>query len=122
MVKNEILNIARKYATAVYDKYSPLQMVLFGSCAKGKNTEHSDIDIAVIFQDYPDFFDMQMNLMRIRRNIDLRIEPHPFKLEDYNHNNPFAHEVLQHGIELNIHQQTKNADMVAENPAPYATK
>lgn len=122
MVKNEILNIADKYATAVSRKYNPLKVFLFGSCAKGNNDDSSDIDIAVVFQDYSDYFGMQMNLMRERRDIDVRIEPHPFKLEDFNHNDPLAYEVIKHGIEINISQQPANADMVAETKEPYSAK
>ena len=121
MVKNEVLNIVDEYAIAVSSKYNPLKVFLFGSCAKGNDNEHSDIDIAVVFQDYTDYFEMQMNLMRIRRDIDLRIEPHPFKLEDFNHDDPFAHEVLQHGIEIKVTQPAV-ADMVAEPQEPYTTK
>ncbi|MDO5522574.1 MAG: nucleotidyltransferase domain-containing protein [Bacteroidia bacterium] len=122
MVKSKILNIVDKYATAVSHKYSPLKVFLFGSCAKGMDDEHSDIDIAVVFEDFPDYFEMQMNLMRIRRDIDIRIEPHPFKFEDFNHDDPVAHEVLQHGIEINISQPPAIADMVAEVQEHYTTK
>lgn len=122
MVKDEILSIAGKYATAISNEYNPLKVILFGSCAKGTDSEHSDIDIAVVFQDYPDNFDMQMNLMRLRRNIELRIEPHPFRLEDFNHDNPLASEVIKNGIEIDINQQTKQVEMVAESQEPYTTK
>jgi uncharacterized protein len=38
--------------------------------------------------------------MKIRRDIDLRIEPHAFLKKDFNENNPLAHEILKYGIPL----------------------
>ena len=35
-----------------------------------------------------DFFSIQMQLMRLRRTIDLRIEPHPIWEGDFNIQNP----------------------------------
>jgi hypothetical protein len=41
-----------------------------------------------------------MKLLRLRRKIDLRIEPHPIKDADFSSLNPFAIEIMQSGIEL----------------------
>jgi len=40
--------------------------------------------------------------MRLRRKIDLRIEPHPIKEQDFNVVNPFAFEIEKTGIEITI--------------------
>jgi hypothetical protein len=47
-----------------------------------------------------DFFEMQMELFRRRRKIDLRIEPHPFDSDDFSENNPVAAEIMNTGIEI----------------------
>jgi len=73
---------------------------LFGSFASGKEREESDIDIAVIVENMPDFFSTQRLLMRLRRNIDLRIEPHPIMEQDFNSSNPFAWEIEKTGIQV----------------------
>ena len=53
---------------------------LYGSVVKGANTEGSDINIAVIGDDFTDDpIADTFKLMKIRRKIDNRIEPHPFK-------------------------------------------
>ena len=39
------------------------------------------------------------NLMRLRRNFDLRIEPHPITEEDFITGNPFAEE-LKKGVRV----------------------
>jgi hypothetical protein len=38
--------------------------------------------------------------MRLRRKIDLRIEPHTISEKDFNDLNPFAYEVRRTGIEI----------------------
>ena len=48
----------------------------------------------------PDFFEMQMELFRRRRKIDLRIEPHPFDEDDFSENNPVAVGIMNTGIEI----------------------
>ena len=40
---------------------------------------------------------MQLELMRIRRKIDSRIEPHPFRENDFNDSNPIVNEVIKYG-------------------------
>jgi len=75
---------------------------LFGSYAKGKPTDDSDIDLALIFRniDNSKRFDLQVQLMLLASKIDLRIEPHPISLEDFNSGNPFVIEIKKTGIEI----------------------
>ena len=74
---------------------------LFGTVVRGEMREDSDIDVAVVLENINDFFEVQMLLMRLRRKIDLRIEPHPINIKDFNENNPFAHEIVTTGLEIN---------------------
>lgn len=39
-------------------------------------------------------------LKKLRRNIDLRIEPHPIGEKDFNFSNPFVYEISKTGIEI----------------------
>jgi uncharacterized protein len=97
MDKKDALNIARQYASVVKLNYDCKQVFLFGSYAKGTYHEESDIDIAVILKEFENPMDIQLELMRLRRKIDSRIEPHPFREKDFNLSNPVVHEILQHG-------------------------
>jgi len=36
-------------------------------------------------------------LLKLRRSIDVRIEPHPFEFEDFDDSNPFASEIIKTG-------------------------
>jgi predicted nucleotidyltransferase len=102
MDKREALNIAQKYAIAVNSKYNYLKIILFGSYAKGNYNDDSDIDIAVVLKDYSNLIDMQLELMRLRRKIDSRIEPHPFRESDFELSNPIVNEILKYGQEIKI--------------------
>ena len=100
MVKETALNIAKKYLKQLPDEIDVRRAYLFGSYAKGSNSGDSDIDIAIIYGSKKDIFEVQMQLLRLRRKIDLRIEPHPIREKDFSTLNPFADEIMQSGFEL----------------------
>lgn len=102
MDKVEALNIASKYIELLKDKYTIKSAILFGSYAKGTQHPESDIDIAIVLTHTDDIIDTQIEFMKLRRKIDLRIEPHPFNHEDFNVNNPVVDEILKYGINLNV--------------------
>ena len=82
MDKNEAIKIAKKYVDSISKKYPIENAILFGSFAKGTNHPDSDIDIAIIFKKVDDIFDLQVELMCLRSDDDLLIEPHPFTISD----------------------------------------
>ncbi len=100
MDKTDALRIAKRYARAVKAKFNSRRIFLFGSFAKGNNNDDSDIDIAVIFNDYNNLIDMQLELMRLRRKIDSRIEPHPFRESEFELSNPIVNEIVKYGQEI----------------------
>ncbi len=100
MDKTEAINIARQYASVIKTNYDCKQVFLFGSYAKGTYHEESDIDIAVILKEFKNSMDIQLELMRLRRKIDSRIEPYPFREKDFNMTNPIVNEILKHGYRI----------------------
>jgi predicted nucleotidyltransferase len=102
MDKTDALIIAQQYASAVNANYGNVRTILFGSFAKGNYNEDSDIDIAVVFKDYSNLIDMQLELMRLRRKIDSRIEPHPFRESEFELSNPIVNEIVKYGQEIII--------------------
>lgn len=104
MDKRDALKIANEYADALSQKYSFIKIILFGSYAKGNFHEESDIDIAVVFKDFNNLHEMQLQLMRLRRKIDSRIEPHPFRESDFNISNPVVNEIIKFGKEIRSNQ------------------
>jgi len=83
MDKKQALEIAEKYAEVVAKEFNPKQVLLFGSYLDGTPHEYSDIDIAVIFENFPgDWWDGAARLQAIRREIDdIDIEPHLMELD-----------------------------------------
>ncbi|MDO9154859.1 MAG: nucleotidyltransferase domain-containing protein [Paludibacter sp.] len=92
MDKINALEIAEKYKIAIKDKFDCKRVILFGSYAKGNIND--DSDITVFFDDYKNVLDMQLDL---RRQIDSRIEPHPFRKKDFNLSNPLVNEIITYG-------------------------
>ena len=78
---------------------------LFGSYAKRKENEWSDIDIAVIS---PDFTDSRLNerikLTIIASEIDNRIEPVPFRPGTFVIDDPLVWEIKTTGIPINLQE------------------
>lgn len=97
-----IMEIVQKYVKKICENYKVYTIILFGSYAKGTEHKDSDIDIAIITDDIEnDIFDEELNLMKLRRNIDTRIEPHLIRIEDYkNAETPFIQEVIDTGIKV----------------------
>jgi predicted nucleotidyltransferase len=67
----------------------------------GTSDEQSDIDVAVVSDDFSgDLVEDTFKLMQIRRQVDNRIEPHPFLSEDFNNKNPFVKEIMKDMIQV----------------------
>lgn len=100
MDKKDALELAQQYVRILKPVFNCKQVYLFGSYARGANHEESDIDIAVILDDYINVMDIQLELMRLRRQIDSRIEPHPFREKDFELSNPLVYEIVTHGEKI----------------------
>ncbi len=75
-------------------------VVLFGSYAKGKPKEFSDIDVAVFSPAFrKDPLEEMTLLLKLRRKVDIDIEPLPFNKEAFLHQarTDFVSEILAHG-------------------------
>lgn len=96
----DVLNNVEKYVREISKYYNIQEVYLFGSYAKGTNNEDSDIDVAIIINSDSNIFDLMVELMMLTQNIDLRIEPHPIKVKDFENGNPFVQEVIDTGIKV----------------------
>lgn len=101
MDKSKVIKIAKRYINTVSKKYQIENVILFGSYAKESYHIDSDIDLAIVFKKVDDIIDLQIELLKLRSDDDLMIEPHPFRLSDFNISNPFVSEILNTGIKLN---------------------
>ena len=77
------------------------RLYLFGSYASGAAAAHSDIDLAVFLNKADiDGFREDLKLMRLRRKVDLRIEPHAFARTDFKQPDPFIKEIVAKGVRI----------------------
>ncbi len=76
MAGNEAIRLAEEYAQAVVKEISPVAVILYGSHAKGTARPDSDLDIAVVVQDFRgDWLTASSKLWKLRRGISDDIEP-----------------------------------------------
>jgi len=100
-VREKVEQIARRYIDLLNKEMNISAAYIYGSYIKGNFDEDSDIDIAVVSEDFTgDIVEDTFKLMKFRRKIDNRIEPHPFCLSDFNNKNPFIKEILQTGVKI----------------------
>lgn len=98
----EIENICKQYYLKLLKKGVPVEkVILFGSYAKSKQNISSDIDLAVILKHYHnDRFETRLELLKVARDFDEIIEPHPFLVSDFNEPDPFAFEIMRTGEQI----------------------
>lgn len=97
MDKKQALEIAKKYAEVVAKEFDPKEVLLFGSYLDGTPHEYSDIDIAVIFDEYKDndLWSATSRMYNICRDVNMYIEPHLMELK--HDESGFAHHVQKIG-------------------------
>jgi len=100
MAKRELFKIVREYIKIIrLNGYNVRNAYLFGSYAKNKATSESDIDIAVILKEVDNYFDTQVELMKLRRKVNIYIEPHPIAEKDFN-THPLFNEIKKAGLKI----------------------
>ena len=91
----------QRFLNVVRRQYRIQAAYLYGSQTKGKATQWSDIDVAVVSPDFSDdLFEERLILMQLAADIDDRIEPRLFKVETFNVNDPIASEIQKRGIRV----------------------
>lgn len=102
MAKRELLKIIKQYISIIRLKgYQVSSVYLFGSYAKNSSTSESDIDIAVIIENVNDYFETRVELMKLRRNVNLYIEPHPIDVKDFK-SHPLFNEITKAGLKISF--------------------
>ena len=104
MDKDEIIEIIKTYAARLKEKDINFQkIILFGSYANNTQRKDSDIDIAVVSEEFgEDRFEERAMLTKIAYYVDAHIEPHPINLKEYIDDNwqTLIHEIKSKGIEI----------------------
>ncbi len=101
-VPDRIITILKRYVAELEKNNIHLKAaILFGSYANGNYGEFSDIDVALVSDDFEGvrFFDKE-KIKKPTLAIDHRIEPLPFRTEDFKEDNAFVKEILKTGISV----------------------
>ena len=97
MDKKETVKKVKKYSNLLRNHFPVKMVVLYGSHAKSKARKDSDIDVAVIVDETKkDFLASEVELYKLRRKIDSRIEP--VLLEKNNDKSGFLEQILKEGL------------------------
>lgn len=99
--KAEIIKILRKLLKALNENNITIsEAYLFGSYAAEKSSKYSDIDVALISNAFTGirYLDIK-KIGRLVRNIDYRIEIHPFTIKDKGES-LFLDEIIRTGIKV----------------------
>ncbi|KFO67646.1 nucleotidyltransferase [Smithella sp. SCADC] len=77
------------------------QAFLFGSYASGKHDEWSDIDLAIVSNDFAgNRFEDRNKIRKITLQVNSDISPMPYRPEDFNDSDYFVKEILETGIRI----------------------
>jgi len=95
----EISIIIHKYIARVRKEKQVIKAYLYGSYAKGTAGKWSDIDVAIVSPDFSeDLFEERVGLMKMAMMVDERIEPSPFRPEDFTPDNPLVNQINTSGV------------------------
>jgi predicted nucleotidyltransferase len=85
MVDKEIIKIVNAFIKEVEKRGIKIYSVyIYGSYARGNYRKDSDIDVAVILQDFgKDSFEKNVLLRKIAWRVDTRIEPVALSIDDF---------------------------------------
>ena len=99
---SSIIEVIKRYIKELEKNNIPIQeAILFGSYVRGTQRQESDIDLALISDSFSgDWFDDRRKIVPLRRKIDNRIEPMPFRPEDFYNGGSFAVEIRKTGNKI----------------------
>lgn len=102
MSTHDVKTIVKKFADRVRTKYPVEKIYLFGSYAKNRADETSDIDVCVVSPSFGvNYSDEEMELIRMAVKFDSRISPVPYSPRDIQDKfSQLAHEITTYGISL----------------------
>ena len=78
------------------------KVILFGSYAKGAQSENSDVDVALVADEFTGigFMDISLFVKALRKYII--IHPKTFSTEHFNKGDAFINEIIKTGIEIKL--------------------
>lgn len=101
---DSVIEVLKRYIQELRKNNIPIQeAMIFGSYAKGTPREESDIDVALISSAFTgDRFEDRRRIIPFRRKIDSRIEPIPFRPEDFQQDGNLVDEIKRTGKVIKV--------------------
>lgn len=101
-VNAQAIDIVQKFLSKINEQgINVISAYLFGSYARGAENKWSDIDVAIVSSDISeDNFEETVRLTKIACKIDSRLEPVPFRPEDFVDENPLVWEIKKEGLSI----------------------
>lgn len=99
--KKDLNNLIKELVDLIKTEIAVNGIYLFGSYANGKAHEYSDIDLALVSDDFEGirFYDKKrINKYLLKTTTDFEI--HPYKTEEFTEDDPFVAEILKTGIKI----------------------
>jgi hypothetical protein len=99
-----VIKAVKRYIAELERNKIPVRKaIIFGSYARGVARKESDIDVALISEAFSgDRFEDRRIIIPLRRKIDNRIEPLPFRPEDFENGGILAEEIRKTGIAVSL--------------------
>jgi predicted nucleotidyltransferase len=95
--------VKRYIAELEKNKIPIKKAIIFGSYARGKAKTESDIDVALVSEVFSgDRFEDRRKIIPLRREIDNRIEPIPFRPEDFENGGILVEEIRKTGVVVSL--------------------
>ena len=102
MSRQDAIGAAKRFVAVVGKKYPVDKAYVFGSFAKGRDDESSDIDVCIVSRFFgKNYLDEEMELRGLSVNVDARLSPvafNPVDLEDKY--NQLAFEIKKYGVQI----------------------
>ncbi len=103
--KNISLEKARLFVSSLKKSgFDVAEAYLFGSVANGLDDKESDIDVAVVSSNFDGILYHDIGkISKHRRNIDLRLEIHPFSLREVEQDpSHFFQKIKREGLRIDV--------------------
>jgi hypothetical protein len=103
LTQNDVINTVRNYAKEINQAGVHLRkVILFGSFANGTQHEWSDIDVALVADNFTGvgFLDRQLFSGIGIKNSYIGIEPLTYPTDYFQESDPFIEEIKKTGIEI----------------------
>lgn len=100
---NVIFKIKKYISLLKKNDYRIQKVYLYGSYAKGNYHKDSDIDLLLVSKDFTgNRFKDSLKLMKLGFDVDSRIEPMPYRPQDFKDSDPLVVEVKATGKKIHL--------------------